>query len=45
MKLYICEKPSQGEDVAQFLGMSPVHKKQSIITLFEGLNDVFRWLH
>ncbi|MCS6271880.1 hypothetical protein G3489_19585 [Shewanella baltica] len=28
MKLYLCEKPSQGEDVAKFLGMSPVHKKQ-----------------
>lgn len=28
MKLYLCEKPSQGEDVAKFLGMSAVHKKQ-----------------
>lgn len=28
MKVYLCEKPSQGEDVAKFLGMSPVHKKQ-----------------
>lgn len=28
MKLYLCEKPSQGEDVAKFLGMTAVHKKQ-----------------
>lgn len=28
MKLYLCEKPSQGADVAKFLGMTAVHKKQ-----------------
>lgn len=27
MKLYLCEKPSQGEDISKFLGMSPVNKK------------------
>lgn len=27
MRLYLCEKPSQGEGVAAFLGMTPVHKK------------------
>lgn len=28
MKTYLCEKPSQGEDVAKFLGMTAVHKKR-----------------
>lgn len=28
MKVYLCEKPSQGEDVAKFLGMTSAHKKQ-----------------
>ena len=28
MKLYLCEKPSQGEAVAKFLGMTAVHKKR-----------------
>ena len=27
MKVYLCEKPSQGEDVAKFLGMTPANKK------------------
>ncbi|MBY8168170.1 hypothetical protein KW507_15960 [Vibrio fluvialis] len=28
MRVYLCEKPSQGQGIAEFLGMTPVHKKK-----------------
>lgn len=40
MKLYLCEKPSQGRDVAKFLGMTPANKKQGY---YESGNIVVTW--
>lgn len=40
MRVYLCEKPSQGSDVAKFLGMTPVHKKNGF---FEKDGVVVTW--
>jgi len=40
MKLYLCEKPTQGKEVAEFLGMTPVHKKRGF---YQKDNVVVTW--
>lgn len=40
MQLYLCEKPTQGQDIAQFLGMTSLHKKKGY---FQKGDQVVTW--